>query len=343
MVKPLTKYNHNSQGNPHAQYDRFKTLSTKRAPDNNSQVWVQIFQKKLRYDNQQVKDKDLNTLRRLSLDALVFDTTSEWDQDMDWLHVGAYISAKSKDVAVNLSCNPVARDYTHFANENLSNPGHQFRLYVKQTADKDASGVPLFVVTLYGKVQGGYATINLQPMAYNFQLGILPKDPWWQPHNRNHTDVTTNMNATGIDRITGLLNGIDTNSFITEAEMEKSHSGEQMYSSLHPAEPTDFEQIYRGEKGSTTTLGDNTTLLTVANNPTTNQWNLNAILPAPFRSYNGFRLKVLTFGGVTYKYAGKWGSNIDHGRMVLKKQADVTYEGGTLSEFVLYNGYWIEQ
>lgn len=47
MVKPLTKYNHNSQGNPHAQYDRFKVLSTKQAPDNNSEVWVQIFQKKV--------------------------------------------------------------------------------------------------------------------------------------------------------------------------------------------------------------------------------------------------------------------------------------------------------
>ncbi|TEA96256.1 hypothetical protein DM37_03020 [Lactiplantibacillus plantarum] len=342
MFKPLTKYNHNSQGNPHAQYDRFKTLSTKQALDNNNnQVWVQIFQKKLRYDNQQVVDKDLDTLRRLSLDALVFDTTSEWDQDMDWLHVGAYISAKSKDVAVNLSCNSVARDYTHL--ESLSNPGHQFRLYVKQTTDKDASGVPIFVITLYGKVPGSYATINLQPMAYNFQLGILPNDTWWQPHNRSHTDITTNINATGIDRISGLLSGIDTNSFITEDEMEQAHSGEQMYSSLHPAGPTDFEQVYRGEKGPIVTLEDYTTLLTVASNPTTNQWNLNAILPSPFCSYNGFRLKVLTFGGVTYKYAGRWGSEIGPGVIILKKQADITYEGGTLSELVFYNGHWIEQ
>ena len=165
MVKQLTKYNHNSQDNPHAQYDRFKVLSTQQAPGDNSQVWVQLFQKTLRYDNQQVTDKDLDTLRKISLDALVFDTTSEWDQDMDWLHVGTYISAQSKNVVVNLSCNSLARDYTHFTNANLSNPSHQFRLYVKQTADKDASGVPLFVVTLYGKVQGGYATINLQPMA----------------------------------------------------------------------------------------------------------------------------------------------------------------------------------
>lgn len=343
MVKPLTKYNHNSQDNPHAQYDRFKIISTKRASSDNSQVWVQIFRKKLRYDNQKVADKDLDTLRRLSLDALVFDTTSEWDQDMDWLHVGAFVSAVTKSVHVNLSCNSVSRDYTRIANKNPSPSGHQFRLYVKQTADNDASGVPLFVVTLYGKVQGGYETINLQPMAYDFQLGILPNDPWWQPHNRNHTDITTNMNATGIDRISGLLSGIDTNSFITEDEMEQAHSGEQMYSSLHPAIPTDFEQIYRGEKGSIATLEDNTTLLTVASNPTNNQWNLNAIMPAPFRSYNGFRLKLLTFGGVTYKYAGRWGSKIGPGVIILKKNADVTYEGGTLSELVLYNGHWIEQ
>lgn len=338
MAELLTTANHNNHWNPHPQYDSFYRVESGLAP-NNDAVWLKILEQTLRYDVQGTDESKQDCLRRLELDSYVFDGKAESQQDLSILHLFVYVS-RTKDtvtnnnVHINLGLNPIFNDYTRWPKNNLYIPSNIFKIYVHDTGEKDAQGVPVYKISLYGRVQGNSAVISLQP--FNFRaLKSL------NAATRNYTKPMTSDFTTPREKFDALLKPMSSD-FITQAEMEINRDNDLMRDTSHPIYPTAYEQIYKNETGSTVALMPQTTLLTVSPKDDIG-WTLSLIKPSEWQNYQGFKLQILTFGKVTFKNIANFGYANSDGAMVLKNKSDTIFPAGTIINLVHYNNYWIQE
>lgn len=347
VIKNFNPFNHNNLGDPHEQYDHYYRVQSALAPDN-SHLWIQVFNQKFAFDTTGLKDNDTNTLRRLELNAHVFDGVSEADADDGDLYFYVY-ATKNKDASrndngqlvVNLGLHHNYVDISHYHHTNLPNYAQVFRAYVKNTGNLDASGVPIFIVSLYGRVYSNTAVMSIQPYGCRFTLSHNYDATGTDHLQRNALSVVTNPNATNRARLAGLFDGFETREYVSQADMEAAHQGESVYDTIHPDGPKYFEQVYRNETGNTAQLKPMTTLLTVANSEN-DAYPLYYIKPSGWQDYTGYRLDVLTFGNVNFINSATFGiTNKDDG-LALKNKTDKIYDAGTILQFIRYQNYWVE-
>lgn len=336
----LTTSNHGEHFDPHPQYDLFNTITTQNAPDSDK-LWVKLMEKTLQYDVTGAKGTERNCLRRIGLDGYVFDNVSEAQSDYALLHLYVYATKHQQDdgsyVVANLGLNPVYSDYTKYYKNNLFNPSYIFQLFAHDTGVKDAEGVPIYIVSLYGKVQGFYSTISIQPTSLHLaNAGGGSFDP---------VNVDTNPNANGRDRINALLGGMVTADFITEDEMVTKHKGDVAIDTNHPSQAQAYEQVDRNNNGTgEVDLLPYTTMLTVAPKADFKTWPLKWIKPSPWQDQQGFELTVLTFGNVNFVNSALFAQeNNEDGGVALKNKVDKIYDAGTVIKLIRYNNYWIQE
>ncbi|MDB8868160.1 hypothetical protein ABHC39_10165 [Pediococcus acidilactici] len=336
----LTDYNHNGHFDPHPQYNLYHTLVSKQAPDNDT-LWVKMMEKTLRYDVTGLPNNQQDCLRRIGFDGYVFDNVSEAQMDYGLLHLYVYVSkhkqADGSYVVANLGLNPLYNDYTRYEKNNLFNPSFIFKLYVHDTGEKDATGIPVYTVSLYGKVQGNFSTITFQPTSLHL---VNPN-----ADNFDATDITTNPNAAGHERIDALLEPFVNSDYQKESVVEAAHNGDISYSTNHPVLPQSYEQVDRNNNGTgEVDLLPYTTMLTVAPKADFKTWPLKWIKPSPWQDQQGFELTVLTFGNVNFVNSALFAQeNNEDGGVALKNKVDKIYDAGTVIKLIRYNNYWIQE
>lgn len=219
MVAYYNKYNHNEQGDPHPQYNRFNKLVTNMAPDTNDKLWVPIMSHTLRFSIEgETTDSGRDCLRRLGFSAYITDGTSEGPQELGMLYFYCYVSK-------NKTTPTCVLDYTAIAKDGSKGTPFDFRCYFKDTGKIDNKGVKIYNFTLYAKVYGGYARVTLQPITYDV-VTANTGDSRWYNHHRSRIAPYTNSVEDDWSKIKALFKGMESAAFVAQADMEAAHTGE---------------------------------------------------------------------------------------------------------------------
>ncbi|WP_171030537.1 hypothetical protein, partial [Pediococcus pentosaceus] len=164
-------------------------------------------------------------------------------------------------------------------------------------------------------------------------------------NNYDATDITTNPNAAGHERIDALLEPFVNSDYQKEPVVEAAHQGDINYSTNHPVLPQSYEQVDRNNNGNgIVDLLPYTTMLTVAPKADFKTWPMKVINPSPWQDQQGFELTILTFGNVNFVNSALFAQNNNiNGGIALKNKVDKIYDPGTIIKLIRYNNYWIQE